>query len=220
MVMKGNHILEEKIVDYVLGNLSHKEYFKVNTHIKRCPKCYLHMKHWEKSLKNEIKGDLNTPAKHQIYDSFFENQRIKRRRLTFIFTSLSIVALIFMMVFLNGQLKSPTEVNFANNDNQQFTEQIYPNTHQLGDQTKLLLRTGVHPMAHETTDLNIKNNPFFLPELLNVKQDNRVDVLMNAQNQLCVINWETLEVACYEYIKDQNTQKSLLQIEKVKIPIH
>lgn len=51
--MNRPHIKEEIMVDYVLGNVSLFDFFKIKIHLYTCKRCALELKSWENYLKVE-----------------------------------------------------------------------------------------------------------------------------------------------------------------------
>lgn len=74
--MKTDHITEEMMVDYVLGNLSREKYFKVQAHLRHCDQCCLDVLAWEKYLHGTIEEQPSRPIQQRLWGTI---DRFKRR---------------------------------------------------------------------------------------------------------------------------------------------
>lgn len=206
MSVKQKHISEEKLVDYVLGNLSRIEYFKVNTHIKHCPRCQLYVQSWQKSLNNTTKNHLITPSKQQVYNTFFHKQRLKRRRFIITLTSISLFVLMFILVATNNYHDSST--NFTKDDTatKNIDEQLTLTEQQLDDYT-YFLQTNLPSPYDDQIYFHTKYNDYLLKEISQIKRLNQTKQAIITDEQICIIDWQTMEIICYKYLQHQGQQK-------------
>lgn len=92
--MDRRHIQEEKIVDYVLGQLPSKEHFKVNAHLAVCPTCRSEKGDWEKYLNIETIPSPSPHLKQKIFTKIDLKQHKVQKRWVYITLSLCFVFLI------------------------------------------------------------------------------------------------------------------------------
>lgn len=202
--MKQKHISEEKLVDYVLGNLSRIEYFKVSTHIKHCPRCQLSIQSWQKSLNHKDQKKLNTPSKQQIYNTFFQKRQLKRRRLIITLMGISLFAFIFLFMTSSKPQDLTTPFVKENNANNSVYETLSINEQSLDDYIHLFLQTHL-PSTYEQDDYFHTKYKNALPhKQAEVKRVSKTKHAIITDEQICIVNWPSMEVVCYKYLQQQN----------------
>jgi len=219
--VKNDHITEEKIVDYVLGNLSELEYFKINTHIKHCPKCYLHVQSWQKTLQKETEKQLVAPSKQQVYNTFFHKQRLKRRRLSFILASLSLFVLMTALFFTQQHTNSISSIDLTNEkDIKHFQQVTYTKNNDLNDLTNLFLQTSLPYDYDETINLKTKKRAISPIEFPYINKPVTSEQIVIADDKICSINWDKMEVVCFKYILDNHERIIPFEPKRVNILNH
>ena len=94
------HIREEKIVDYVLGQLSNQEHFKVNTHLAICSTCAIKRDYWEKHLIVEETPIPSHHLKHKVFTNINHRQsRFNKNRFAYFALSLCLVFIFTLGIF-------------------------------------------------------------------------------------------------------------------------
>lgn len=216
--VKCNHIAEEKIVDYVLGNLSRFEYFKINSHIKHCPKCYLHVQSWHDTLMTETGKPLSTPSKQSVYNTFFQKQRLKRQRLTAILTSLSLFVILTVLFFSHQHNKLPSQIDLANEKEQQYNQQeTYVKTYDEKDLTNLFLQTSLQSDSDEMNYLKMKNKATLPIESSLIRQSASPEQIIVLDDKICSIDWSKMEIICFKYILNKKQRIIPFETERIKI---
>src|SRR5690625_1829357 len=105
------HIHEEKIVDYVLGELSSEEYFKVNAHLAACKKCASIRDHWTKYLNIESMPIPSASLKPKIFTKISHQKNRLNHKFVYVAVSLCVVFIMCLGIF---QLSKPKSI--VNND--------------------------------------------------------------------------------------------------------
>lgn len=107
--MVHQHIPEEKLIDYILGQLSSKEHFKINAHLTVCSTCRNEHTTWEKYLNVETKPVPSPHLKQKIWTEL----DIKRKKLNvkWVYATVSLCA-AFLILF--SFFHTPKQENVSN----------------------------------------------------------------------------------------------------------
>lgn len=133
----SQHIQEQKLVDYVLGNLDRNEQFQIQQHLDQCVRCKKIMENWSMVLnKEETSFAQPSPLlKEKLWAKIEQNHKSARQmrkpKLIFGLSSLAVI-LIFMigLFYYNKTMEKSYEV--AKNDEiPQETIQTKPDTKQI-----------------------------------------------------------------------------------------
>lgn len=130
--MDNNHIFEEKIVDYILGNLSSEEHFSVTSHLKRCRKCADNFQLWQNLLADESVQIPSETAKKEI---LAKTKKWNFNKRPIYALSLCVVVVVFLIGTLINDFSNKeiaiNQENSAHNEEEIVTEEnfinLYPN---------------------------------------------------------------------------------------------
>jgi|SRR5690625_987886 len=109
--MSHQHIREEQIVDYILGQLSSEEHFKINTHLATCKKCINKRDHWEKYLNVNIHPIPSPNLKHKIFSKIHQKKNHRKNAFPFIAASFCVAIIFFIGMFQYS--KSAPNINLG-----------------------------------------------------------------------------------------------------------
>lgn len=103
------HLYEEKIIDYILGNIDEKEVKKISIHINQCEHCQRILNNW-KFVLHKRPDEVRNPSKllklrvwNSIENLQNRSKQIKRLKPSILFTS---IALIIIILFTTTNLFS------------------------------------------------------------------------------------------------------------------
>src|SRR5690625_5124083 len=94
--MFQRHIRQEKIVDYVLGQLSNKEHFRVNAHLAKCEQCSKERDYWQHHLHVETIPVPSIELKRKIF--FNIEQKRTRNYPKLAYLAVSFCVLVFLTI--------------------------------------------------------------------------------------------------------------------------
>ncbi|BAB06936.1 anti-sigma factor [Halalkalibacterium halodurans] len=103
-MVKSNHLTEQQLIDYVLGELSDEERSIVSQHTTTCSACKRTLIHWEKIITSE--SSIPVPPSAEKMDLVWKNLDTKRtkprRKITprFVFSISSLTAILMLVVAL------------------------------------------------------------------------------------------------------------------------
>ena len=131
------HILEEKLIDYLLNNVIGKEYESIQKHIHHCDKCRERLYYWQNLLLHNIDESKNPSytLSSRIWHSWEKMQKkdsqTRNLKSRFLVLSMTILMLILFSVKLFrtdlNQMNILTEQNnesLKENYQQQYTKQL------------------------------------------------------------------------------------------------
>jgi len=204
--VKNNHIPEEKIVDYVLGNLSRVEYFKINSHLKYCPKCYMDVRAWQKTLQLETSRQMPTPSSQQVYSSIRRKQHFKRRCLTVAFASLSLLLLIISLFSTqpsqdlanHSQMTREQPINdmpsiSVINNNYNNISDVFLNKNIPSTNNQIIF-------SKNRNDISLKSNESYLQRYGTPTQ------IVIVNDEICSIDWGHMHMICMKYFQNHHGQ--------------
>ncbi|WP_163971440.1 anti-sigma factor domain-containing protein [Oceanobacillus halotolerans] len=138
----GQHIEEQQVIDYVLGNLSEQQEINITEHTEQCSKCQAMLADWSQVLQPESEIDVKpSPSlKEKIWEEKerkqIPKQKIKRHpRLLWVMGSVAV--LLFLLVEL---LPKTTVPNYTANSSFEVMHngEISDDSIQTNPQTKQL----------------------------------------------------------------------------------
>lgn len=77
--MKGNHISEDRFVDFTLGHLSEEEALGIERHLFTCDQCFEEWQGWQDVLRNDEEERAPSPYLKQKIMNSAENHDNKRK---------------------------------------------------------------------------------------------------------------------------------------------
>lgn len=187
--MKERHITEEKIVDYILGNLSSNEHFSITSHVKECQLCADTLSLWENLLSEQVVPVPSSSTKEQLMD---QTNKWRVKKVPIYLVSASILIFVFLFAsLLNPSNKTEITVDERDEITAIDEDSFYPNINI--QPTKAL-------QARET----IQENTQELKSLPTYKQSEVHGYYMNhflffQSGPLCVFNEEQQAFVCYRY---------------------
>lgn len=123
--MGHQHIREEKIVDYVLGNLSSKEHFQVNAHLAFCKRCASEYDHWKKYLNVETTPIPSKHLKHKIFKNIQQKRNRLNNKYAYIAVSFCITLILCIGMFQFAKSKPISDNDHSENLIAQHEELLY-----------------------------------------------------------------------------------------------
>ncbi len=125
--MTIKHIPEEKLVDYLLGNLEQSEEEMVKNHLLHCVECYRNLHQWQIILSEAERVPPSKHLKERIWNSIIK-RRMKKKR-TWPLPVISLAAMLCLFIGISLMIaKVKNTVPVAVND-QIRAEQLQQNPH-------------------------------------------------------------------------------------------
>lgn len=154
--MVRQHIREEKIIDYVLGQLPNEEHFKINTHLSICMKCRNERDYWEKQLHVKTTIIPSSDLKQRIFTSLNLRKNRFNMRWVYVAVSLCVVFLVSFNYFQSLKLKI----------NDEYSAQLSTQQHHI-DLSEMKHFPGYTQNPSDTLSISsyMMNNPLWLVEL-------------------------------------------------------
>jgi len=115
--MFQRHIRQEKIVDYVLGQLSSKEHFRVNAHLAKCEQCSRERDYWQDQLHVESIPVPSIELERNIFLNIEQKRTRNYPKLAYL--AISFCVLLLLTIGIWQQAKTPT---MTQSDSDQPTE--------------------------------------------------------------------------------------------------
>lgn len=187
--MKEKHIAEEKIVDYILGNLSTNEHFSITSHVKECQQCADTLKLWENLLSEQVAPVPSSSTKEQLMN---QTKKWRVKKIPIYLASASVLIFVFLFAsLLNPSNKTDITVDERGEITAVEEKSFY---------SKINIQPTKALQARETIEVNTQE----LKSLPTYKQSEVHGYYMNQflffqSAPLCVFNEEQQAFVCYKY---------------------
>lgn len=192
MFVHKDHLSENQMVDYILGNLPRDEYFKINTHLNKCTKCHLQVRSWQRILHHENEQEVPALAKQRIYHTYSRNRKFFRQRNFIFYISASIFVLFLTIYFIQQEVSLPA------NDTNKITIEVvkqHPNSQTIID--KKLENPLLSPkLTGENIYLKTNNKTLIRNEPTLFYPSKMYEQIYTKDDRFCFINWNTLNIIC------------------------
>src|SRR5699024_5915998 len=95
----NNHIQEQELIDYVLGNLSAKKQIDVTQHTEQCRECNKALQSWQQVLCENVEAEPSSELKSRIWQSVEKEQQPRKVKKKPAFTlGLSSIAVVLCLI--------------------------------------------------------------------------------------------------------------------------
>lgn len=207
------HISEEMIVDYILGNLSRDDHFKVRSHIKRCKRCELEIKSWEHLLQGEISKQPSSNFKQHLLATINHWQVRTKQRFTFVTISLCMVLVIGLVYFqLAKQKQFPHDVEHLQlaEQHMQDIDELIQTDHYMRYLQQMPTFTptsnGYHELLNDHIHVNALSNLISPNQRLNSHKNVSQTFFMLHDGSICTIDPKQMHMQCVVYTIDDNNK--------------
>src|SRR5690625_3793425 len=113
--MFQRHIRQEKIVDYVLGHLSSKEHFKVNTHLAKCEQCSRERDYWQKHFHVESIPVPSIQLEHNILLNIQQKRKRNYPKIAYLAISCCLLLLFTIGIWHFAKTRTTSQPDITQN---------------------------------------------------------------------------------------------------------
>lgn len=116
--MNYSHIPEEKLIDYILGNVAPEEMQQINNHIQSCPTCRETLGNWSSMLR-EKEEKIAPELKNRLWESVHKENipvRKNRKQLLYVIGSAAAIFLLAISVIWYKESLFQPEYQIAQNE--------------------------------------------------------------------------------------------------------
>ena len=133
--MTGNHIPEERIIDFVLGKIPQHMIIEMKTHLQSCHSCSETLRNWQEILEEDVVAEPSTALQEKIWNSMEEQiTPIRKNRKPLLYTVASAVAIVLLAIGLLFYRQSSTHAPYQVAHNEEINTQeiqFTPETRQM-----------------------------------------------------------------------------------------
>lgn len=215
--MKHTHIREEMMVDYVLGNLSRDDHFKVRSHIKQCQRCTIDVEAWENVLHDKTEKQPSPTFKQRLLATIKHWQVHTKRKFTYVTVSLC-MALVIALVY--SQLAEQKPLIHEGEHKQLAVDQHIHDRDKLlktEDYYKHLLKVSTISRVSTINQELLKNEHIHLNKLAqHISHSNKIPLgdhtglsqqsFMLQDGSICSIDPQQMRMQCVMYTIDKNNK--------------
>lgn len=212
--MKNNHIAEEKIVDYTLGQLSDEDLLQVHTHIHHCSYCAMIAKYWTDSLEKNNIAKQSKSLNESIYISIHKK---KQRRKKLAIYGIIAASLLFFIGLSTFQTKTFDQINQTKKYHTDYIIDIAENKNFVN-----YLKVVSKDLSKYSNDqYNAINSSLQLMSAQYISKNQlESQVFLHRDGSLCILNGEQSVIDCYTLIINKNDHIIPVKRETYKYIIH
>lgn len=225
--MEYKHLTEEEIIDYILGELTSKKIYHVESHLNVCQACLQEYRFWHKTLASEEESVPSQFLKQRVLADLPQKKHKKAGKFPYVAVSFCVVMLLMIGLFQwNEPTPSLQEDSYAIEDLEQIDalqelEKHELNNIQLSSKENILWIYDERLIRDYYEEILYKEL-FYMPEtkpFQTVDQPIKEHVVFVTEDALCTYQIQERKIICIplEMIqprkKDRTTMLQQLNIE-------